>query len=104
MLKVLVIDDSENMQRLVKTILFALGVEQLEQSSDAHNAYQIMGWFEPDLLICDWNMAPVDGITFTRKESYQRGYDGRGRARLRSGAVTGGATRSRAGQVCGRAS
>jgi len=65
--KVLVIDDSEHMQKLVNTILFALGVEQIQQSSDAKKAYEIIGWFQPDLLICDWAMEPVDGITFTRK-------------------------------------
>lgn len=67
LLKVLIIDDSENMQKLVKTILSALGVEQMEQSPDGLRAYEILGWFEPDLLICDWNMSPIDGITFTRK-------------------------------------
>lgn len=67
LLKVLVVEDSKNMQKLLHTILSALGVQQIQCVVTAKEALEELGRFEADLVICDWNMAPMDGLTFCKE-------------------------------------
>lgn len=67
LLKVLVVDDSKNMQKLLYTILRALGVRRIECVDTSEDAMEELRRFEADLVICDWNMAPVDGLTFCKE-------------------------------------
>lgn len=67
LLKVLVVDDSKNMQKLLHTILNALGVQHIECVCTGDEAMAELRRFEADLVICDWNMSPVDGLTFCKE-------------------------------------
>ncbi len=65
-LEVLVVDDNQKMLRLLRTILTALGVKEVRTSSSAEDAFDLTRSYKVDLIICDRNMTPVDGLTFVR--------------------------------------
>lgn len=68
-LHVLVIDDNPVSQELTRSTLTLLGVSHIDLAEDGHKALEMVekqdGKGEPyDLLICDWMMPVMDGITF----------------------------------------
>ncbi len=63
---VLVVDDNQNMRKLVANILDGIGIKNVQTCSTAMEAFAELISFPADLIICDWNMAPVDGVTFIR--------------------------------------
>jgi len=65
-LNFLVIDDNRHMLTLVRKILHALGSKKVTETEDAAEAFKIMKSITPDIIICDWNMTPLDGLEFTR--------------------------------------
>lgn len=62
----LVVDDNSHMCALVKGILNALGAKNVVEASDGADAFKELRHFNADIIICDWNMEPLDGIDFTR--------------------------------------
>ena len=54
-------------RRLLHTILSALGVRKVQCVYNGDEAMEELRRFEADLVICDWNMAPVDGLTFCKE-------------------------------------
>ena len=73
----LVIEDSDHMRSLIRNILNALGAHFIREARDVRGAYELMGAFPFDIVICDWQMAPVSGLDFvkelrTNKESPYR--------------------------------
>ncbi len=64
--RVLVVDDNQNMRKLVANILERFGIKNVQTCSTAMEAFAELITFPADLIICDWNMAPVDGVTFIR--------------------------------------
>lgn len=62
----LVIDDNKHMRALIKSILHALGVRTIRDCADGADAFKELGHFAADIIICDWNMAPLDGLDFVR--------------------------------------
>jgi len=66
-LNVMVVEDNKNMQNLLRSILNALGIRNIREMSTGADAFQELRHFEADIIISDWNMAPMDGLTFTRK-------------------------------------
>lgn len=65
-LKVLVVDDNHHMTSIVKTILHAFEVRQLFEASTAEAAFQILRACPMDLIITDYAIRPIDGVTFTK--------------------------------------
>ena len=66
-LTVLVVDDNKNMRSLVRAILEALGVTHVIDAQDGEAAFKKLKEQQIDLIIVDWNMEPMDGLTFTHK-------------------------------------
>jgi len=66
-LKILVIEDSEFVRRLVQEVLFSFGVGHVFTAETADRAFALMDQDCPDLIICDWQMYPVDGLTILRR-------------------------------------
>ncbi|MCW8860881.1 MAG: response regulator, partial [Rhodospirillales bacterium] len=60
------VDDNKHMRALVKTILHALGVKNCLEAGDGADAFKELRHFPADIIICDWNMSPLDGIDFVR--------------------------------------
>ncbi|OFX12601.1 MAG: two-component system response regulator [Alphaproteobacteria bacterium RIFOXYD12_FULL_60_8] len=65
-LNFLVVDDNKHMRALVKTILHALGSKNVHEAADGADAFKELRHFPADIIICDWNMSPLDGMDFVR--------------------------------------
>ena len=65
-MRVMVIDDSKTMRNIQKNILTQLGHAELEDACDGQDALSKVDAFQPDLILLDWNMPVMDGITFLR--------------------------------------
>ena len=65
-LKFLVVDNNQFMRTLVRNVLHALGARHIEEASDGTDAYARLATFAADVIICDWQMSPMDGTDFVR--------------------------------------
>lgn len=66
-LKVLVVDDNEQMRDLLKTLLEVVGITRIRLAADARIGWEMLRNFNPDLLVTDWNMPPTNGIDFVKR-------------------------------------
>ncbi len=66
-MKVLLVDDSKTMRNIQKGILTQLGYTDIEEACDGLDALSKVGAFQPDLLLVDWNMPNMDGLTFVKQ-------------------------------------
>jgi two-component system chemotaxis response regulator CheY len=65
-MKILLIDDSKTMRNIQKSVLTQLGYTQLEEACDGRDALSKAPVFGPDLILCDWNMPNMDGLSFVK--------------------------------------
>ena len=65
-MKILLVDDSKTMRSIQKSVLSQLGYTEIEEACDGQDAMSKVGAFQPDLMLVDWNMPIMDGITFVR--------------------------------------
>ncbi|MHA1598211.1 MAG: response regulator [Alphaproteobacteria bacterium] len=65
-LNFLIVDDNKHMRALVTSILHALGAKNCLDAGDGADAFKELRHFPADIIICDWNMDPLDGLDFTR--------------------------------------
>lgn len=61
-LRVLVVDDSRTMRKIVCRILDSVGVQDPTEAYDGNNALEIFQSQEFDLVITDWNMPGMTGL------------------------------------------
>lgn len=66
-MKILLVDDSKTMRNIQKSILTQLGYTELEEACDGQDALSKIGAFAPELLLVDWNMPNMDGLTFVKE-------------------------------------
>ncbi|ABS63828.1 response regulator receiver protein [Parvibaculum lavamentivorans DS-1] len=66
-LKILVVDDSAYMRHLLMTLLQALGVPEVYLAVNGDEAWEAFRRYEPDLVITDAAMLPVDGFDLAKK-------------------------------------
>ncbi len=64
--KFLVVDDNAFMRNIVRKVLNIFGAEKIDEASDGAEATQILKTSDPDIIICDWEMRPVDGMEFVK--------------------------------------
>jgi two-component system chemotaxis response regulator CheY len=64
---ILVIDDSPFILRLVSEMLKSFGVGTVCLASAADEAFAKMQRNPPDVIFCDWEMYPADGLSVLRK-------------------------------------
>jgi CheY-like chemotaxis protein len=65
-LQVLLVDDNPHMRSIVVTILKGVGVKRVREVASGADALKAMRDFPADLAIVDFNMAPLDGVEFTK--------------------------------------
>jgi PleD family two-component response regulator len=65
--KALIVDDNRNMRLLLRTMLQAVGIQQIFEASDGESGFAQLINCKPDIVITDLSMEPMDGIAFTQK-------------------------------------
>jgi CheY-like chemotaxis protein len=65
-LKVLVVDDNANVQRLIGDVLRAGGVGHVETAEDGVRAREMLGRWDPTIIFSDWTMPLMGGLELTR--------------------------------------
>lgn len=66
-LKVLLVEDDHSMRYLVRDVLKAFGVGEIETATDGAAAFDLLHRYAADIVIADWVMAPMNGLDFLRK-------------------------------------
>jgi two-component system chemotaxis response regulator CheY len=65
-MKILLIDDSKTMRNIQKSVLAQLGYSQVDEACDGQDALSKVGALQPDLILVDWNMPNMDGLSFVK--------------------------------------
>lgn len=60
--RILVVDDTQPMLALVNSILNTFGFENIHTARNGEEAFKIICKHDPDLIITDWVMSPVNGL------------------------------------------
>jgi two-component system chemotaxis response regulator CheY len=63
-LKILTVDDSSTMRRIIKNTLNRIGYDDVEEANDGMDGLNKMDGVE--LVLTDWNMPEMDGLTFVK--------------------------------------
>ncbi len=63
-LKILAVDDSPTMRRIIVNTLKRAGYEDVAEASDGKDALAKLKTDKFDFIITDWNMPEMDGLTF----------------------------------------
>ncbi|MHC5112250.1 MAG: response regulator [Planctomycetota bacterium] len=66
-MKILLVDDSRTIRSIQKNVLKQLGYTDIAEAEDGVQALKIFQEDKPDLMLVDWNMPKVDGITLVKK-------------------------------------
>lgn len=66
-LKVLVVDDSPHMRKILTTTLGAFGCKTIWEAACGHSAMQRLREMVPDILVIDLSMPNMDGLEVTRQ-------------------------------------
>ena len=66
-MKILLVDDSRTIRNIQKNVLKQLGHTDVIEAEDGVQALSMFNEQPPDLMLIDWNMPNMDGITLVRK-------------------------------------
>lgn len=66
-MKILLVDDSRTIRNIQKNVLKQLGHSEVTEAEDGVQALAQLQKGVPDLMLVDWNMPNMDGITLVRK-------------------------------------
>ncbi len=66
-MKILLVDDSKTMRNVQKSVLSLIGFNEVEEAADGLDALTKVNAVKPDLILLDWNMPNMDGLTFVQK-------------------------------------
>lgn len=64
--RVLVVDDSSMMRRIIRNILESIGVNDIIEAQDGRVALEVLDRDKVDLVLTDWNMPRMSGIDLVR--------------------------------------
>ncbi len=65
-MRIRLVDDSKTMRNIQKSVLTQLGHTHVQEACDGQDALSKVGAFKPDLLLVDWNMPNMDGLSFVK--------------------------------------
>lgn len=68
-MRILVVDDSTTMRRIIGNVLTQIGIssEDYDDAKDGVEALKLTNKNTYDLILTDWNMPNMDGLTFVKK-------------------------------------
>lgn len=66
-IRILVAEDDRVMTRLLRDMLGAMGFTNVETVTNGEKALEYLQYNDVDILICDWLMYPMDGLTLTNR-------------------------------------
>ena len=73
-LKILAVDDSPTMRRIIINTLKRAGFNDVDEATDGKDALAKMQVDEFDFIITDWNMPEMDGLTFVNSVRAEEKY------------------------------
>lgn len=65
-IKVLIADDDRRIALIVRQVLESLGFKEIQTARDGEAALGILAGGSVDMLITDWQMTPMDGISLVK--------------------------------------
>lgn len=72
--RILVVDDSPTMRRIIVNTLNRIGYSDMVEAADGREALSRMKNESFDLIITDWNMPKMDGMTLVKILRRTQGY------------------------------
>ncbi|MFK7840061.1 MAG: response regulator [Bdellovibrionales bacterium] len=66
-ISILIVEDNRPMMELTKSLLETFGVTKVDSAKDGSEGFQKFCAKNHDLVIADWMMKPMDGISLTRR-------------------------------------
>ncbi|HTL52313.1 MAG TPA: response regulator [Planctomycetota bacterium] len=68
-MRILLIDDSRAMRRMERGVIEELGFKDIFEAENGNDAIQKLALyrFQVDLILCDWNMPVMDGLSFAHQ-------------------------------------
>ncbi len=66
-MKILTVDDSATMRRIIKNQLKQAGFEEVDEAEDGRVALTLLAKNQYDLLITDWNMPEMCGLELVKE-------------------------------------
>ncbi|MGB4056909.1 MAG: response regulator [Alphaproteobacteria bacterium] len=64
--RILLVDDMKPMLSLTQSVLNIFGFREVFIASNGEEAFTMVCKHDPDLILTDWVMEPIDGLEFTR--------------------------------------
>jgi two-component system chemotaxis response regulator CheY len=74
-MRALIVDDSRAMRAIIAKILRELGAEVVEAANGREGLERLATLAPVDVVLVDWNMPVMDGLTFVRELRGRRDYD-----------------------------
>ena len=65
-LRAFIVDDNDNMRTLLRRLLNTLDVRMIFEFSDGQAALDAMPLVQPDFVLSDLSMVPMDGVSFAQ--------------------------------------
>jgi len=70
--KVLIVDDTEHVRRMLVDMLELDGFDVVGEAASGHDAVIMAGKTDPDVIVMDYRMPEMDGLTTARAVQEQR--------------------------------
>lgn len=71
----LIVDDSRATRRLIARMLDGIGIESTEAENGRDALERLRDIETPDVILVDWNMPEMDGLTLIKTLRAERAYD-----------------------------
>jgi two-component system chemotaxis response regulator CheY len=65
-LRILIVEDDQTMRALLYSLLLAFGARQIGEAPDGERGLAMLSTVEPDLILTDYSMKPIDGVEFVK--------------------------------------